>query len=1384
MAPEAAGKVVRFTRRVLRRVVGAAKKLARKQPDVSGFVERIDPYLISGWAYSRSGKPLELSVRVNGQVYAQQPAWNERVDVAAGAGAAGLKSGFRIAPSDTLRSALSREGLEDRDIDVLAGGRLLPKVQLAFRPQHVPAEAIAIRTEAGPVQAAVESWQPFVIRGWAMARDVERTEIDVLAEGRRVECSIVRSRREDIGAADRNAEAGFEIELPGYLWEVAGRNDECSIEIRVNGLPITPAPLVLSAEKVVRWILDIASLGEGPQRQYFGLLALEHLRFGRFYGLLADEAKQFVRALARETRLEDFVFIEIGERVKAVDVPSEDPASLQMGAAMRDLNVALEKGGEQKFEVVQSVLKNHKLRGAAREWYQNLAVQIACTTGEFARVRKSLDVRHLYPFESSSQPRLLSLLLPSLVAEAQVRRAAEVLRRLSRHFERDWFHTECIAHSVREVQRLEREGKIDSAAAESFREAVVGLLDGFKGEWFSRLHDRELVDSMIAVVGDLARYREPHRRAMVAAAIRHYGLSPTFWERLGGRARGLTDEEFNQAAEAWRVLADGLRAASGAVSARLEALVGPAAFFHQRGNPEALVVLRELTVNSLRDLDQAPAAAAARLVETLLSADPAEAMRVSAFPHAGEDALHSRFPGLSDRLFDVLRRLGKHPTSPKYDAQCAGAAALRSAQAAAASRHAAALQDALREVEARALALSDRPAAYLGADLLASAVVLAAEAGISTQSLLARLEAITRAALDDPSAGKYPPAPVCSALAQLGALPASAGMPGWAAGAREVVHRRLELRGGGGAVPVAGRGWPGDTLVAICSRREHLETRIRAIRETWARDLQARGIPFIVVVGGGAGALRGDVLELAASDHHEDMPAKTLELLDWACRHSDAQYVLKINDDCYLDVGRYFDTLSYRKYPYYGRAVRCSTGSMDRAAHQQKSAGIRARKSLDKSPEPSEYADGEGGYCLSRPAMLKLREAAESGAGRRLVGASMREDKLVGDLLALCGIAPHDEDLMVHRCRRLFPGAMPVAMHENTFMPSRLSPTKIAHLDGWQDFAATRHEAAASGVWPKKIWPTCAEPKIWPNSNQLELLGERGKAQSLLREELVVVAVVRNEMVMLPHFLAHYRGLGIRCFVFVDNCSDDGTREYLVSQPDAVVYSADTEYRRSHYGVTWQQAVMGNLCLGKWVLLADADEFLVYEDCETVPLAELTRSIDRENRDGALLYMIDMYPYGDLGDADFAKGEPFALAPYFDKDPLIELRFGGGSYSNSRNFVNGLRHRIAPSRINAYVSQKYALFRYRPWIRVSEGVHYSANIAVSAKPLFFAHFKYHAGFKHKVLTEVSRNQHFNGAEEYRRYIAMLAEGMGGFGAEASTTRYRGSRSFVQLVRDR
>jgi len=95
-----------------------------------------------------------------------------------------------------------------------------------------------------------------------------------------------------------------------------------------------------------------------------------------------------------------------------------------------------------------------------------------------------------------------------------------------------------------------------------------------------------------------------------------------------------------------------------------------------------------------------------------------------------------------------------------------------------------------------------------------------------------------------------------------------------------------------------------------------------------------------------------------------------------------------------------------------------------------------------------------------------------------------------------------------------------------------------------------------------------------------------------------------------------------------------------------------------------------------------------------------------------------------------------------------------------------------------FVSQKFALLRYRPWVRVSQGVHYAANLTVSSKSCWFAHFKYHSGFKDKVLTEIHRGQHFNNAAEYRRYAALLTEGKGGFGKESVSKRYESSASFA------
>ncbi|MGR3624625.1 glycosyltransferase family 2 protein [Pseudophaeobacter sp.] len=549
-----------------------------------------------------------------------------------------------------------------------------------------------------------------------------------------------------------------------------------------------------------------------------------------------------------------------------------------------------------------------------------------------------------------------------------------------------------------------------------------------------------------------------------------------------------------------------------------------------------------------------------------------------------------------------------------------------------------------------------------------------------------------------------------------------------------------------------------DTIVTVFSCLPNLDSRIPAMRAGWLSLLKALEIPYVIAVGNGDGRIEGDVVHLDAPDNYEGLPQKTLAAIRWVHDNTRFAHMVKIDDDCFLNPDVFFLSQSYRKFDYYGRILNRRPGQMDRSWHNEKSTSERGRLELDKSPEPSLYTDGGCGYALSRTAMAAALTAAHSPAGQYLIQLSFMEDKLLGDLLAQQGIYPTGEDYRTSVRRRNWSKAKPVSLWVNSFDASRAAPVSLVHLDEHETQGLAKARLTSSELHPKKIWPSFQDVALGFNVNALELISGEDRLEAARSAEVAVVACMRNEMFMLPQFLAHYRKLGVGSFLIADNCSDDGTLEYLLEQPDVALFSVDTDYSKSYYGVSWQQAMMAAFRVGKWSLVADADELLAWQKNQVQSLPELLQTKDFQGADAARIFMLDMYPKGPLSDVTF-ETNPFAEAGFVDRAPFLTDVVSLGPFSNMPTWTSAVRHRLIPgSRPEIFVAQKVALLKYQPWMRLSAGLHYLADVRLSPRELVFAHFKYNADFHRKAQEEVSRRQHFNDAEEYQKYLALMSEG--------------------------
>lgn len=257
-------------------------------------------------------------------------------------------------------------------------------------------------------------------------------------------------------------------------------------------------------------------------------------------------------------------------------------------------------------------------------------------------------------------------------------------------------------------------------------------------------------------------------------------------------------------------------------------------------------------------------------------------------------------------------------------------------------------------------------------------------------------------------------------------------------------------------------------------------------------------------------------------------------------------------------------------------------------------------------------------------------------------------------------------------------------------------------------------------------------------------------------DEIFCFACVRNEELRLPHFLDYHRKLGVDRFFIIDNASEDGSLEFLLKQGDVHVFFTEGSYAASNCGVSWLNSLLSHYGPGHWALTLDVDELLVYPACEQVHLRQLVRFLDREQADGVVAFLLDMYSDTPIRDTVYRKGTPFLdTCRYFDHDTYHLVDNDGTPVRGGprhRLFWAG-RTRQKPSP----VLRKFPLVRWRDGLKYEASTHIIRDLRVSALSGVLLHFKFFSDLCPRVAEEVQRGEHWDGAAQYESYLDVVSE---------------------------
>jgi GT2 family glycosyltransferase/glycosyltransferase involved in cell wall biosynthesis len=296
-------------------------------PGPQGLLERLNGSTVIGWAHDPVLPGGERLALVCGQrVFEIAPRRTPRADVARALGVSEVRLGVEFelpleawqalaAPksafalringvdggpaawrpgADELQRWLARQ-VQDGDL----AGAQAAREEIA---RHLAQATLWAGDRKGgklPSIGHVEGWRGLAITGWLADAPEAREPVRLRCGDRLHEVPVRRLSRKDVaqqlGLA--HEEVGFEIEVPGSLWQDAGAAESLDLQVEFASGPAGTV-LPLARASLPARLADALAVPDPMQRGHQALLALEHLAWSRTLDRLDDAARQALAVLA------------------------------------------------------------------------------------------------------------------------------------------------------------------------------------------------------------------------------------------------------------------------------------------------------------------------------------------------------------------------------------------------------------------------------------------------------------------------------------------------------------------------------------------------------------------------------------------------------------------------------------------------------------------------------------------------------------------------------------------------------------------------------------------------------------------------------------------------------------------------------------------------------------------------------------------------------------------------------------------------------------------------------------------------------------------------------------------------------------------------------